>query len=57
MQWIKDPEHTPRPHRIADVVCIGRGSKVYDARVDLNEDRIVGWELTDGVQPLVSLIE
>jgi primary-amine oxidase len=54
MTWIKDPEHTPRPHRVADVVCIGRGSKVYDGHVDLDEGKIVSWELTDGVQPLVS---
>ena len=54
MKWIKDPEHTERPHRIADVVCIGRGSKVFDGHVNLNEEKIVSWELTDGVQPLVS---
>lgn len=53
MQWLKDPEHTPRPHRVADVVCIGRGSKVFDGHVDLDESKIVSWELTNGVQPLV----
>jgi Cu2+-containing amine oxidase len=56
MQWIKDPEHTTRPRRVADVVCIGRGSKVFDGHVDLDEGKIVSWELTDGVQPLVSRI-
>jgi primary-amine oxidase len=55
MKWLKDPDHTPRPHRVADVVCIGRGSKVYDGQVDLNESKIIGWALTDDVQPLVSL--
>jgi primary-amine oxidase len=55
MKWIKSPESTRRPHRVADVVCIGRGSKVFDAIVDLTEDKIVSWELTEGVQPLVSL--
>lgn len=55
MQWIKDPNHTPRPHRVADVVCIGRGSKVYDGHVDLDEGKIVSWELTDGVQPLITM--
>lgn len=54
MKWLKDPDHTPRPHRVADVVCIGRGSKVYDGQVDLNESKIVSWALTDNVQPLVS---
>lgn len=53
MQWVKDPEHTPRPHRVADVVCIGRGSKVFDGHVNLDEGKIVSWALTDGVQPLV----
>jgi primary-amine oxidase len=54
MAWIKNPESAKRPHRVADVVCIGRGSKVFDAVVDLTEGKIVSWELTDGVQPLVS---
>lgn len=55
MKWIKDPDHTPRPHRVADVVCIGRGSKVFDGQVDLTEGKIVSWALTDDVQPLVRL--
>jgi primary-amine oxidase len=54
MQWLKDSRHTPRPHRVADVVCIGRGSKVYDGHADLTEGKIVSWALTDDVQPLVS---
>lgn len=53
MKWLKDPDHTPRPHRIADVVCIGRGSKVYDGHVDLTEGKLLSWALTDNVQPLV----
>jgi primary-amine oxidase len=53
MRWIKDPQHTQRPSRVADVVCIGRGSKVFEGIVDLNEDKILSWELKDGVQPLV----
>ena len=54
MKWLKDPEHTPRPNRVADVVCIGRGSKVHDGHADLTEGKIVTWALTDDVQPLVS---
>jgi primary-amine oxidase len=54
MEWIKSPGSVARPHRVADVVCIGRGSKVFDAVVDLTEGKIVSWKLTDGVQPLVS---
>jgi primary-amine oxidase len=55
MRWVGNPQGTPRPHRIADVVCIGKGSKVYDGLVDLTDDKIIQWELTEGVQPLVSL--
>lgn len=55
MAWLAAPETAPRPHRIADIVAIGRGSKVYDGLVDLDEGKIIQWELTDGVQPLVSL--
>jgi primary-amine oxidase len=53
MKWLADPDHTLRPNRVADVVAIGKGSKVYDGLVDLNEGKIVKWELTEGVQPLV----
>ncbi len=51
--WLVDPEHTVRPHRVADVVAIGKGSKVYDGLVDLDEDKILQWALTEDVQPLV----
>lgn len=53
LAWLADPEHTVRPHRVADVVAIGKGSKVYDGLVDLDEGKIVKWELTEDVQPLV----
>jgi primary-amine oxidase len=53
MRWIKDPQHTKRPARVADVVCIGRGSKVFEALADLNEGKVLSWEQKDGVQPLV----
>ena len=57
MAWLADPVNAPRPHRVADVVTIGRGSKVYDGIVDLTEGKVLSWELTEGVQPLVSLSE
>ncbi|KJX96759.1 peroxisomal copper amine oxidase like protein [Zymoseptoria brevis] len=54
-KWLSDPETVPRPHRVADVVAIGRGSKVYDGLVDLQESRVVKWELTEGVQPMITM--
>lgn len=53
LAWLADPEHAVRPHRVADIVAIGKGSKVYDGLVDLDEEKIVKWELTEDVQPLV----
>lgn len=53
LKWVKDPEHTPRPNRVADVVCIGKGSKVFDGLVDLTDGKITSWEETPDVQPLV----
>lgn len=53
LAWLADSQHAPLPHRIADVVAIAKGSKVYDGLVDLSEGKIVKWELLDGVQPLV----
>jgi primary-amine oxidase len=54
-KWLADPETVPRPHRTADVVAIGRGSKVFDGLVDLKENRILKWELTEGVQPMITM--
>ena len=51
--WLEDPDGAPRPHRVADIVAVGKGSKVYDGLVDLDEKRIVKWETLQGVQPLV----
>ena len=53
MAWLADPDHAPRPHRVADIVAIGRGSKVFDGLVDLVEGKILRWESAEGVQPLV----
>ena len=53
LAWLADPAHTNRPHRVADVVAIGKGSKVYDGKVDLDEEKILLWESEEGVQPLV----
>jgi primary-amine oxidase len=57
LKWLADPNHTLLPNRIADVVAIGKGSKVYDALVDLKEGKIIKWELGEGVQPLVCLFQ
>lgn len=53
MAWLADPERSPRPHRIADVVATSKGSKVYDGLIDLEEEKIIKWESIDGVQPIV----
>lgn len=53
LMWLQDPDHNPSPSRVADVVAIAKGGMVYDGLVDLNEGKIVKWESTDGVQPLV----
>lgn len=55
LAWLADPEHSPRPKRIADIVAIGKGSKVFDGHVDLEEKRMIKWEETPGVQPLITM--
>lgn len=52
--WLAAPETTPRPARIADVVVIAPGGKVYDGLVDLKTGKITHWEELDGLQPIVS---
>lgn len=46
-------ETTPRPARVADVVVIAPGGKVYDGLVDLKTATITHWEQLDGMQPIV----
>ena len=55
MAWLENPNSNPRPHRCADVVAIGRGSKVYDGVVDLEEGKVLKWAITPGVQPLITM--
>jgi primary-amine oxidase len=55
MRWKSSPTEAARPHRVADVVTIGRGSKVFDGLVDLNEGRLVAWAQVDGVQPMLTM--
>lgn len=55
LAWLESPSTAPRPRRCADVVCIGAGSKVYDGVVDLEEQKIISWDETPGVQPLITM--
>ena len=55
MAWLEDPQKVPRPTRAADIVAIVPGGKVYDGVVDLDEKKIVRWEHTPGVQPLITM--
>lgn len=54
--WLAEPKHSARPKRVADVVAIGKGCKVFDALVDLDKEEILQWEWTQDVQPLVSFL-
>lgn len=42
-----------RPPRVADCVVVGARSTVFDALVDLKAEKVIKWQLTDNVQPLV----
>jgi len=55
LRYLADPDHVPRPHRVADVVAIAKGNKVYDGLVDLDAKKIVQWESMEGVQPLITM--
>lgn len=52
--WLEAPETAPRPKRIADVVAIAPGGKVYDGLVALDEPKIIEWVEAVGQQPIVS---
>lgn len=53
--WLADPEKSARPARVADVVVIAPGGKVFDGLVDVKTASIKHWEQLDGLQPIVSL--
>ena len=55
MAWLEAPDSAPRPARIADVVVIAPGGKVYDGLVDVKTTKIVKWDLLEGAQPIVRL--
>ena len=58
LAWLESSGSNPsplRPARVADCVVIGRGSKVFDALVDIASEQILEWEYTPGVQPLITM--
>ncbi|KAL1867057.1 peroxisomal copper amine oxidase [Diaporthe australafricana] len=55
--WLADPEKSPRPTRVADVVVIAPGGKVFDGLVDVKTATIKHWEQLDGVQPIITMEE
>ncbi|KAK3384677.1 copper amine oxidase [Lasiosphaeria ovina] len=55
--WLAAPETAARPKRVADVVVIAPGNKVYDALVTLEEPKIIKWELLEGQQPIITMEE
>lgn len=56
MKWLHDSANLPKPARVADVVVIAPGGKVYDGLIDLQDGYITKWELLEGLQPIVSLL-
>ncbi|KAG9244149.1 copper amine oxidase [Calycina marina] len=55
MSWLADPEQAKRPKRVADVVGIVPGGKVFEALIDLEEKTITKYEELAGVQPLITM--
>lgn len=54
LKWLDSPTEPLRPARVADIVVIKKGGKVYDGLVDLSGPTITKWELLEGAQPIVS---
>lgn len=55
LKWLEAPTTTTLPPRVADIVALAPGGKVYDGLVDLGAEKVVGWELMEGVQPLITM--
>lgn len=56
LKWLEAPKTTALPTRIADVVALAPGGKVFDGLVDLKTGKVIKWEQMEGVQPLVCKI-
>ncbi|KAK6834481.1 copper amine oxidase [Apiospora arundinis] len=56
-KWLQDSANLPKPARVADVVVIAPGGKVYDGLIDLQEGSITKWELLEGLQPIITMEE
>ncbi|KAK7935602.1 copper amine oxidase [Apiospora marii] len=57
MKWLQDSANLPKPSRVADVVVIAPGGKVYDGLIDLQDGNITKWELLEGLQPIITMEE
>ena len=55
LPWLADPDHSPKPKRVADIVVISTDGKVHDGLVDLGEKKVLKWAHTPGVQPLITM--
>ena len=55
LPWLSDPDHSEKPQRIADIVAITPEGKVMDGHVSLTEGKVLSWEHTPGVQPLITM--
>lgn len=55
--WLASPDKLPRPARVADVVVIASGGKVFDGLVDVKTATIKHWEQLDGLQPIITMEE
>lgn len=55
LPWLIDPEHSQRPARIADIVAITPDGKLMDGHVSLVENKIIKWEHSPNVQPLITM--
>jgi len=53
--WLENPTTAPRPKRVADVVVIAKGGKVYDGLVDLASKKITSWVWAEGQQPIITM--
>ena len=55
LAWLASPDKALKPARCADIVAIAPGGKVYDGVVNLDVRKVVEWNHTPGVQPLITM--
>ena len=53
LAWLGDPAKAAKPTRVADVIALAKGGKLFEGLVNLDHGKQITWNAVDGEQPVV----